>query len=71
MLQGRAAVSQDLVVQTRGLPGLYAGMLRQQLRLAANGLVERGRDPATITSLCDLAEAEAFKEIGARVCANA
>lgn len=38
-------------------------LLRQQLRLAANALVERGRDPATITSLCDLVEVEAFKDI--------
>ncbi len=38
-------------------------LLRDQLRLAANALVERGRDPATITSLRDLVEAEAFKEI--------
>lgn len=38
-------------------------LLREQLRLAANALVERGRDPSTITSLCDLVEVEAFKEI--------
>jgi integrase len=38
-------------------------LLREQLRLAANALVERGRDPATITSLSDLVEIEAFKEI--------
>ena len=45
-------------------------LLREQLRLAANGLVERGRDPATITSLCDLVEVEAFKEIQRQLLAD-
>ncbi len=37
-------------------------LLREQLRLAANALVECGRDPATITDLCDLVEVEAIAE---------
>jgi integrase len=45
-------------------------LLRQQLRLAANALVERGCDPATITSLCDLVEVEAFKEIQRQLLAD-
>jgi integrase len=38
-------------------------LLREQLRLAACALVERAHDPATIASLCDLVEVEAFKDI--------
>ena len=38
-------------------------LLRQQLRLAANALVERGHDPIAIASLFDLVEIEAFKDI--------
>ena len=36
---------------------------RQQLRLAAAALVEKGRDPATVTSLAELVEPDAFKDI--------
>jgi integrase len=45
-------------------------LLRDQLRLAANALVERGRDPATIKNLCDLVEVEAFKEIQRQILAE-